>query len=126
MRRRKRAWSRGLSLIEILVVLAIIAMVSGVIAITVIGHLEKARKETTRQSAHALRTIASTYRMDRAGEDCPTMDVLVAANVIDEASKKSDAWDQPFVIQCDDRGGIRVASGGPDKKLGTEDDIKVP
>jgi prepilin-type N-terminal cleavage/methylation domain-containing protein len=126
MRRRKRAWSRGLSLIEILVVLAIIAMVSGVIAITVIGHLDKARKETTKQSALALRSIVATYRMDRAGDDCPTVEGLVAANAIDEASKKSDAWDQPFVIQCDDHGGIRVASAGPDKKLGTEDDIRVP
>jgi general secretion pathway protein G len=126
MRRHTRARARGLSLIEILVVLAIIAMISGVVAITVVSHLDKARKETTRQSALALRSIASTYRMDRAGEECPTVEMLVAANAIDEASKKLDAWDRPFEIQCDDHGGIRVASGGPDKQLGTEDDIRAP
>lgn len=115
-----------MSLIEILVVLGIIALVSGVIAVAVIGHLEKARVQTSRESARVLRNAVSTYRMARAGEECPGVEALVAAQEIDTASKTVDAWERPFSIECDERGGITVISGGPDKKIGTPDDIRVP
>jgi hypothetical protein len=46
--------------------------------------------------------------------------------LLDEASKTNDAWDTPFVIECDERGGVAVASAGQDKKLGSPDDIRVP
>lgn len=115
-----------MSLIEILVVLAIIALVSGVIAVAVIGHLEKARITTSRESARVLRNAVTSYRMTRASDDCPTVDVLVEAQEIDTASKTLDAWDRPFAIDCDERGAVTVVSGGPDKKVGTPDDIRVP
>lgn len=115
-----------MSLIEILVVLAIIALVSGVIAVAVIGHLEKARIQTSRESARVLRNAVGTYRMARAGDECPTVETLVAAQEIDTASKTLDAWDRPFAIQCDEHGAVTVVSGGPDKKVGTPDDIRVP
>ena len=115
-----------MSLIEILVVLAIIALVSGAIAVAVIGHLERARIQTSRESARVLRNAVSSYRMTRAGEECPSVEMLVAAQEIDSASKQVDAWERPFGIECDERGGVTVVSGGPDKKIGTPDDIRVP
>ena len=118
-------FARGFSLVEILVVLAIIALISGVIAIAVVRHLENARKQTTRQSALALRNAIASYRIDHA-DDCPSIDTLVAAEIIDSVSKTNDAWDKPFVIECDEHGHVTVASGGPDKRIGTDDDIRVP
>lgn len=115
-----------MSLIEILVVLGIIALISGVIAVAVIGHLERARIQTSRESARVLRNAVSTYRMNHAGDECPTVDMLVQAQEIDHASKTLDAWDKPFAIQCDDHGNVSVVSGGPDKKVGSDDDIRVP
>ncbi len=115
---------RGLSLIEILVVLAIVALVSGVIAFAVMPELERARIKTTAQSARALREAAMRWRMDR-GDECPTVERLVADQAIDEASRTKDAWDKPFAIACED-GRIRVASAGPDKRENTPDDIRVP
>ena len=124
MRRRRRA--RGYSLLEILVVLAIIALLSSVIGIAVYGHLLKARIEATRQSALKIRQTVVLYRMDHAGDECPTAESLKKAELIDPASKLTDAWDQPFTVTCGERGEVHVASGGPDKKLGTEDDIIAP
>lgn len=115
-----------MSLIEILVVLGIIALVSGVIAVAVIGHLERARIQTSRESARVLRGAVNTYRMNHSGDECPTVAMLVAAQEIDTASKTVDAWEKPFAIACDDRGGVTVVSAGPDKKLGSTDDIRVP
>lgn len=117
---------RGVTLIEILVVLAIIGLISGVIAVAVIGHLDKARVTTSRESARVLRNAVSTHRMSSSSDECPTVDVLVGAQEIDSASKTLDAWDKPFVIECDDHGAVTVVSSGPDKKLNTPDDIRVP
>lgn len=123
---RSRRGRRGVTLIEILVVLAIIGLISGTIAIVVINHLEKARVTTSRESARALRNAVSTHRLSTSDTECPTIDVLVNAQEIDKASKTTDAWDKPFTIECDEHGGVTVVSGGPDKKLGTPDDIRVP
>ncbi len=123
---RRRRLARGFSLLEVLVVLGIIALISGVVAVAVVKHLDTARKEATHQSALTLRTAAMTYRMQRSDAQCPTVEDLVADEAIDQASKTKDAWDQAFAITCDERGGIHVASAGPDKKSGTDDDIHVP
>jgi general secretion pathway protein G len=122
--RRRRA-ARGFTLIEVLVVLGIIALLSGVVAIAVIKHFEHARIETTHQSALTLRNAAMTYRMTHTDDECPTLEKLVADDAIDQASKAKDAWDRSFEISCDEH-GIHVASAGPDKKPGTPDDIHVP
>lgn len=115
-----------MSLIEILVVLSIIALISGVIAVAVVGHLERARISTSRQSAFALRGAVNTFRLNHAADECPTVDMLVAAHEIDKASKTLDAWDMPFVVKCDEQGDVSVLSGGPDKRVGTPDDIRAP
>lgn len=115
-----------MSLIEILVVLGIIALISGVIAVAVIGHLERARIQTSRESARVIRGAVTTFRMNHNADECPTVATLVAAQEIDRASKTIDAWDKPFSIECDERGEATVVSAGPDKKLGTPDDIRVP
>lgn len=122
---RRRA-ARGMTLIEVLVVLGIVALISGVIAVAVIGHLERARIQTSRESARVIRGAITTYRMNYGGEECPSIDVLVSTQQIDRASKTLDAWDKPFGIECDDRGDATVVSGGPDKRVGTPDDIRVP
>lgn len=126
LKRVRRVMRRGVTLIEILVVLAIIGLISGVIAVAVIGHLDKARVSTSRESARVIRNAVSTHRMSNGGDECPTITALVDAQEIDRASKTSDAWDKPFVIECDEHGAVTVISCGPDKKLNTPDDIRVP
>jgi len=124
-RHRRRRGARGYSLLEILVVIAIIALLSSVIGVAVWGHLVKARNETARQSALKIRQTVVMYRMDR-GSECPTVDELKKADMIDSAAKSNDPWDQPFLVTCGENGEVHVASAGPDKRHGTEDDIRAP
>lgn len=121
---RRRA--RGYSLLEILVVLAIIGLIAGVTAVAMMKFVPEARIKTTRESARAVRSAANLYRMDHATEECPSVATLRSAQVLDEASKRTDAWDTPLVVECDERGAVHVTSAGPDKQLGTADDIRVP
>jgi prepilin-type N-terminal cleavage/methylation domain-containing protein len=120
-----RQQQRGYSLLEILIVLAIIGLISGITAVALIKFIPEARIKATHQSALAMRSAASIYRMQHADE-CPSVETLKNAQLIDEASKTTDAWDTPLVLECDERGGIHVSSAGPDKKMNTNDDIRVP
>lgn len=121
-RRRQVA---GYSLLEVLVVLAIISLIAGATALALFKFIPEAKIKTTRQSALTVRSAAHLYRMQHGDGDCPTVDTLSTAQLIDDASKKTDAWDMPFVLECDER-GIHVSSAGPDKKINTPDDIRVP
>lgn len=122
---RRSRGSRGYSLLEILVVLAIIALLASVIGVAVHTHLAKARIETTRQSVLKIRQTVVLFRMDH-GDDCPNVDMLKQADLVDAASKLTDAWNGPFVVKCGEQGTVHVSSAGPDRKHGSEDDIVAP
>jgi len=123
--RVNKAVQRGVTLIEILIVLAIVGLIAGSIAVFAIPKFAQAQKDTTTQSAKALYQIAELWRSTHGGE-CPTVDRLKADKEISATSKTSDAWDQPFKIDCPDESTTTITSSGPDKKDGTPDDIHVP
>jgi general secretion pathway protein G len=123
LRRKRQA---GLSLIEILVVIAIIAMISSGIAVAVIVQKQWADIRLTTVNAEAMRHGIKTWWLENGTSTCPTPKELVADGVIDRNKKvEQDAWGQPWTIQCDARDAT-IISRGPDKLLGTEDDIRVP
>ncbi|HWL85363.1 MAG TPA: prepilin-type N-terminal cleavage/methylation domain-containing protein [Polyangiaceae bacterium] len=119
-----RAAQRGVTLIEILIVLAIIGLIAGGIAMTAIPKFKQAQIQTTHQSAQQLRQAAEMWRTTNASE-CPTVERLKQEKQLEATSKLTDAWDSQFKIICDDD-DTTVMSPGPDKKEGTPDDIRVP
>ena len=120
----KKAMSRGVTLIEVMIVVVILGLIAGGVAVAVLPKLGQAQKETTRTSAMELRRAAESWRANHAGE-CPSPKKLQEDKAIDTASKTTDAWDIEFKIICDDD-ETTVVSFGPDKKEGTADDIRVP
>lgn len=123
-RLRRLGPQRGVTLVEILIVLAIVGLIAGGIAVYAIPKFQQAQKDTTKQSAMALHTVAEAWRANH-GNDCPTAQLLKDQKEIAATSKITDAWDQPFKIVCDDD-ATTVLSSGPDKKEGTADDIRIP
>ena len=123
--RVRRAVERGVTLIEVMIVVVIIGLISGGVAVAVLPRLKEASIKTTLASERELRRAAEQWRGMKGGDQCPTIEILRADKAIDTASKMTDAWDNPFKIICEDDETV-VVSAGPDKKEGTSDDLRIP
>jgi general secretion pathway protein G len=111
------------TLVEVLIVVAIMALISAAVGFVVIKQMRKARIETTTVRAKALRGVAVAHVALGPG-DCPTANQLVIAGDL-ERDNRVDAWDRPFDVVCEGY-DVMVRSGGPDRTVSTEDDIVVP
>ena len=111
----------GMTLLEIMIVIMILAFIGTGVAVALLPRLEKAQIEGTRVDAQSLRSAATLYKADNPRE-CPTVEDLVSERYLDGTRRTADAWDTPFQIVCED-GDILVRSAGPDLEFETEDDI---
>jgi general secretion pathway protein G len=110
----------GMTLVEIMAVLVIIAMVAGAVGFAVLPTIQKARIKSTRNDAKAITSAAVLYMSDTDG--CPTVQDLLDDRILDKNKSTKDAWDNDFTIECDEDGPVAI-SAGPDKQMGTDDDI---
>ena len=124
-RRALRAASRGVTLIEVLIVVAILSLIAAGVTVAVFPRFKEAQMKTTETNAREIRNAVSRWRGLHGGSDCPTISQLVQDKEIDSASKTDDPWGSAFKITCTEDEVI-VSSPGPDKKDGTADDIIVP
>lgn len=120
-----RAALRGVTLIEVLIVVAILSLIAAGVTVAVLPKFQEAQVKTTEQNARGVRDAVQRWRGLKGGTDCPTISQLVQDKEIDSASKTDDAWGTPYKIQCTED-DVVVMSAGPDKKEGTKDDIVVP
>ena len=119
-RGRRSRRNSGMTLVEIMAVLVIIAMVAGAVGFAVLPTIQKARIKSTRNDAKAITSAAVLYMSDTDG--CPTVQDLLTERILDKNKNTKDAWDNDFTIECDEDGPVAI-SAGPDKAMGTEDDI---
>jgi general secretion pathway protein G len=122
--RAARAADRGVTLIEVLIVVAIMSLMAGAVVVAVIPKFKGAQVDIAGQSAREIRNAVVRYRA-RGSDTCPTVAQLQTEKEIDTAAKPDDPWGSQFKIECADD-EIYVVSMGPDKKEGTADDISVP
>lgn len=121
--RRKRA--RGVTLFEVLIVVAILAMVAGGVAFFALPQFNKAKISTAESAARVIRQAAQSWMATNNETSCPTISQLIQDKLLDSGQNTSDPWGQGFSINCNEDDVI-VASNGPDKKKGTKDDVVVP
>ena len=118
-------YARGVTLVEVLVVVAIMSILSAVVAFAVIPMWIETQKKTARLNASSLRRLAGAWRLNHVGEECPTFARLRADRLLDQESNPNDPWGSPYSIVCTED-DVTVVSPGPDKKAGTADDIVAP
>jgi general secretion pathway protein G len=119
-----RTAGRAVTLVEVLIVIAIMSLIATTVVVAVFPKLKEAQNQTALQSAREIRGAVTRWRA-RGGDQCPTVAQLVSDKEIDTASKTDDPWGSQFKITCTDDEVI-VTSPGPDKKDGTQDDLSVP
>lgn len=124
-RARRRSLAReGMTLVEIMIVVIIMALIATAVGVAVLPRLKKARIDSTKADAQTVRSAVQMYLGDHPGGDCPSMEKLVEDGQLDRSKRTSDAWDRPFQIECDGE-DVSVVSPGPDGQMGTEDDIRA-
>lgn len=121
--RLKRRVQRGVTLIEVLVVLAIITTVSAIIGFAVLPKLARAKLDAAQQSAKTLRGAAEEYLEFDSSEGCPNVKTLLEAKKI-KADATDDPWGSQFRIVCEEGGDVHVYSNGKDRQENTKDDIR--
>lgn len=119
----KRRARRGVTLVEVLIVLAIMALIAGSAVFLVFPELAKAKVSTTVLSAQTIKKSVELYKNIDGADGCPTVDDLVNSRKL-EKGKTNDPWNTPYKIECKEGDEIRVFSAGKDKKEGTPDDIR--
>lgn len=135
MRKQKKiSRQQGMTLLELLVVLAIMALVVGIAAPRVIGYLSKAKSETALVQMRQLTTALNLYRLDVGG--FPTeqqgLDALLTppngvggwrGPYIDRADGIRDPWGQAYIYRSPgEHGEIDILTYGADQRAGGEDE----
>lgn len=122
---RRRARRRGVTLVEVLIVVAIMALISGGVGFFVLPKYRQAQRDTAATTSKTIRQAASMWRSLKGGPgECPTVSKLIEDKEIDPSSTTQDPWGQPFTITCTED-DVTVSSPGPDGKPGTKDDVVV-
>ena len=115
----------GMSLLEIMIVLALIGLVTGSIAVALNSQFKKGQVKTAKIAVGQISQAAQQYMMEN-NSNCPTsIDDLVTNKNL--AKKSKDPWGRDFSLKCPGTGdpdGVDVMSSGPDRQEGTADDVK--
>jgi general secretion pathway protein G len=120
-----RSRRRGVTLVEVLIVVAIMSVVAGMATMVAFPELKRARVRTAAMGAGQVREAAKIYReIDMAGEGpvCPSVPELVAAHKLDQ-KRVNDPWGSQYHVGCEEE-EIHGVSAGSDRKIHTADDVR--
>lgn len=123
---RPQRWQRGFTLVEILVVIAIIGLLAVIIAPNLMGHLHDSERKKAQVDLQALNDAAQVFHIKN--HRWPTLRELAVPDVDGHAaiSYHRDPWDHDYVLRGEGSGPLVLLSPGPDGIEGTEDDVVPP
>lgn len=129
----RREWSpeQGVTILEILVVLAIIALLASVVGPRVIGYLGSARSETAGLQITNLRSAVQMFYIDtgRYPSEAEGLPALMIAPTgesrwngpyMQSETALRDPWDRAYMFEAGEEGAFVIRSYGRDGTQGGE------
>jgi general secretion pathway protein G len=118
----------GLTLIEMMIVLVIIAVVAGLVTVNVMGRPDEARVTTAKADIKTISSALAMYRLDNG--DYPTTEQGLKALAVQPSpappawrqyvpEPPKDPWGRDYVYR-NENGGFTIVSLGKDGKPGGE------
>jgi general secretion pathway protein G len=127
--RRAANGQRGITLLEIMIVLAIIGLVMALlVGPQVLDRLKESKESLAKTGARKLAYEAyGQWAVSNPSKSCP--DKLGDLYKYMSSESVKDPWESEFIMLCGDQlpagaKGIGIVSPGPDKKANTPDDVK--
>ena len=138
MSRRKHSLAlghaaRGLTMLEIMIVIAILGLVMGLVVVPKVMDMFSTSKERIAKLAvdKFAFEMYPQWSLAHSDKGCPETLLEVAQHMGKSEEDTKDPWGTPFKMLCGPgslppsvKTGIAVYSFGPDKAEGTPDDIK--
>jgi len=123
--RPARQAASGFTLLEVMIVLALLGLIAGSIGVAVFNSFRKGQVNTAKLQVKEVSNAVMQYMIENNSE-CPKgIEDMVAKKNLTKPPK--DPWGSEFILRCpgqNDTDGADVVSVGKDKQEGTADDIK--
>ena len=91
------ALERGVTLVEVLIVVAIIAMVASGVAVFALPKFKEAQIKTAETGARVIRGAVQNWQRVNNESTCPTMSQLVQEKELDSATTTTDPWGEAYI-----------------------------
>lgn len=117
--------SKGMTLVEVLIVLTIMASIMGVVGVFVTGALDRSNVKEAQIEIRSLESMVNQYMLSASPRRLPdTLDDLTKGPAPVTKSVKPDPWGTEYVYKKINNREFEIISAGPDGSEGTDDDVR--